>query len=574
MVRMGYFTAQKRQKRRVSRRYHVLNRVAVLEDRVLLTPSGVTPNGAPAITGTAGVALNNVLVATMVTDGTVNGSQFLSLIQWGDGQQSTKGPLTAVGNNTFEALGTHTYAQAGSYNILVQFGVPGTHNPTTAVKTTATISAATLTPTVTVTSTAPTSTYGQSLNFTVNVTGSGPTPTGNVQFVVDGTSFGSQVALVNGAATSSSTSTLTAGNHTIQVNYAGDGNYSSNSGSFTQVVNKAHLTVTAQNAARLYGQTNPAFSAVITGFVNGDTSSVVSGTPNLASTATAASPVGTYPITVDVSPLSATNYDFAGASGTLTVNKAHLTVTAQNASRLYGQTNPTFSAVITGFVNGDTSSVVSGTANLATTATAASPVGSYPITVNVSPLSATNYDFTGASGTLTVNKAHLTVTAQNAARLYGQANPTFSAVITGFVNGDTASVVSGTAGLATTATAASPVGSYPITVDVSPLSATNYDFTGASGTLTVNKAHLTVTAQNAARLYGQTNPTFSAVITGFVNGDTSSVVSGTAGLATTATAASPVGSYPITVDVSPLSASNCRLLSHHRRREPAVGDQL
>ena len=49
--------------------------------------------------------------------------------------------------------------------------------------------------TVAVGSTLPNSTYGQSVSFTVTVSGGGPTPQGTVQFVVDGTDLGSPVAL-------------------------------------------------------------------------------------------------------------------------------------------------------------------------------------------------------------------------------------------------------------------------------------------------------------------------------------------------------------------------------------------
>jgi hypothetical protein len=100
-------------------------------------------------------------------------------------------------------------------------------------------------------------------------------------------------------------------------------------------------------------------------------------------------------------------------------------------------------------------------------------------------LAAANYTFTFVNGRLTVTKAPLTVTANNAARPYGAANPAFSYTITGFVNGDSVGVVSGSASPTTTATASSPVGTYPITFPSENFSATNYSFTYLSGTLVV-----------------------------------------------------------------------------------------
>src|SRR5205085_700669 len=83
-----------------------------------------------------------------------------------------------------------------------------------------------------------------------------------------------------------------------------------------------------------------------------------------------------------------------------------VTFTATVTSRTYGDANPAFPYTITGFVNGEAlgSSGVSGSAALSTTATAASPVSTYPITAAVGTLAASNYDFTTfLSGTLTVN---------------------------------------------------------------------------------------------------------------------------------------------------------------------------
>src|SRR5262249_37569811 len=151
---------------------------------------------------------------------------------------------------------------------------------------------------------------------------------------------------------------VNAGTASATANFAGDANHNAGTGNGSFVIEKATLTVTAQNASRAYGATNPAFSALLTGFVSGDTQSVVSGTPTLSTTATQTSTVGTSPITATAGTLSAANYTFSFVPGTLTVNTATLTVTAQNAARAYGATNPTFSVLITGFVNGDTQSVV------------------------------------------------------------------------------------------------------------------------------------------------------------------------------------------------------------------------
>src|SRR5262249_11589772 len=183
-------------------------------------------------------------------------------------------------------------------------------------------------------------------------------------------------------------------------------------------------------------------------------------------------------INVGAGTLTAANYDFTNlVGGNLTITPAHLTVAANAMSSVYGAPVPALGATITGFVGGDGASVISGSPALTTTATETSPVGGYPITVGVGTLTAANYDFpTLVGNTLTVSRARLTVTANAATTTYGGAIPPLSATLSGFVGGDTASVVTGAAGLSTPATAASGVGVYPITVGVGTLTAANYDF--------------------------------------------------------------------------------------------------
>ena len=77
----------------------------------------------------------------------------------------------------------------------------------------------------------------------------------------------------------------------------------------------------------------------------------------------------------------------------MTTRAAKLTVTANDQSRLFGQANPPLTYAISGFVGGETSAVVSGTAACSTTATPSSPAGDYPITCTAGSLSAPGYVF-------------------------------------------------------------------------------------------------------------------------------------------------------------------------------------
>jgi hypothetical protein len=89
------------------------------------------------------------------------------------------------------------------------------------------------------------------------------------------------------------------------------------------------------------------------------------------------------------------------------------------------------------------------------------PAGSYSLSATFTPTDTTDYTTTTENQTLTVNPAPLIVTPSDATRVYGTANPVFTATVTGLVNGDPPSLVKGTPALTTTATTTSKVASYP-----------------------------------------------------------------------------------------------------------------
>ncbi len=130
-----------------------------------------------------------------------------------------------------------------------------------------------------------------------------------------------------------------AGKHVFNKTYS---NYAP--GSVTQTGNlflyslAPTITVTADNQSRLYGQGNPSLTYTLSGFVDGDTGSVISGAPTISTAATATTNVGTAAITAALNNLAdSIGYQFAApVNGTLTINKAHLTVTADNKSMTYG----------------------------------------------------------------------------------------------------------------------------------------------------------------------------------------------------------------------------------------------
>ncbi len=166
------------------------------------------------------------------------------------------------------------------------------------------------------------------------------------------------------------------------------------------------ITVTVDAASRVYGDADPAFTAQQTGgmgFVNGET--VASLGLSLSSTATATSPVGKYDVT---GTASNTNYNVTVlGEKKLTITPKAITVTVNEATRVYGSENPAFTATApSGALVGE-DTVASLNLTLTTDATATSPVGTYDVTGTANN---GNYDVTvDGMNKLTVTKKELTV---------------------------------------------------------------------------------------------------------------------------------------------------------------------
>ena len=322
----------------------------------------------------------------------------------------------------------------------------------------------------------------------------------------------------------------------ITANFAGDVLFTTSSGSGTLTIGNAVLTVVS-NFSMVYDDPVPSpLPYTITGFVNGDTSAVVTGTAVCTTTIVApttlgvpGSPVGNYPTTCTIAGVSAPNYTIVTVPGVATVVPAPISVTVDNTTRLYGDPNPVFTSTVTGAKNGETV-----TPSYVTSAQVTSPVGNYVVVPTITG----NYTITSAvNGIMTITPAPLSVVANNASRVFSAPNPPFTGTIVGLKNADAITPV-----YSTTATAASPVGAYPITVQLLDpnFKLSNYTVSITNGTLTISQATLVVTAANASRIYGAANPVFTGTITGLNPGDNI-----TATYASAATATSPVGLYPI-----------------------------
>ncbi len=265
------------------------------------------------------------------------------------------------------------------------------------------------------------SVYGQAVNFTANVTSSGGTPTGTVQFNVDGIAFGSPVTLTSGSATSTSTSTLAVGTHSVTATYSGATGYAGSGGSLSggEVVNSATAALTVASSLNpsafnqsvtftatingqyglVKGRNGRAKPEAVTGTVSWSsntgcgTTAVTSGNPGTATCTTSSLAVGTDTITATYSGDSNHSGSTATLSGGQVVDQAPATtaVTSSLNPATYGQ-SVSFTANVTSSagtptgtvqfnVDGnvfDTETLSSGSATSTSTSTLA--VGTHTVT--------------------------------------------------------------------------------------------------------------------------------------------------------------------------------------------------
>lgn len=229
---------------------------------------------------------------------------------------------------------------------------------------------------------------------------------------------------------------------------------------YEYTITPAPLSLTVNNATREYGNPNPEFSSVITGFVEGENADNQNMTVDYTCAADRQSNAGNYRILASV---NAPNYEVTYHYGTLVVTKAPLTLKVKNTSRLYGDENPQFELIYTGLRNNETSPTWTQAIKVATTATKKSHCGVYPITISGGV--SQNYTVSEyTNGELTVSKRPLTVRALDYERSYGEANPTFKIAYDGFVNSDNESCISPKPALSCEATKESNAGTYQILV--------------------------------------------------------------------------------------------------------------
>ncbi|MEL6560847.1 MAG: MBG domain-containing protein [Bacteroidota bacterium] len=303
--------------------------------------------------------------------------------------------------------------------------------------------------------------------------------TATSELLVTLTSSDEDVISVNG-------STLTivgAGSATITASQGGNSIYApAPDESLNVTVRKATLSVTADAQSKRVGTINPDLTVSYTGFIGNDDVSVLDELPEITTTATTESTVGSYPITLSGGVDN--NYTF-------NLSNARLTVIAKEEQRItfdeiadasYGDSS--FSLVASSdselpvIFSVDQGGIIEIDGNNVTILNAG--------TVEITATQEGNVDFNEApavSRSLTVSKAELSVTALDQVKRINTENPELEFSYEGFINGDDVSDIDNQPSINTLADVNSEAGEY--STDLSGGSDDNYEFNFVSGILTI-----------------------------------------------------------------------------------------
>jgi hypothetical protein len=459
----------------------------------------VAANQAPTISITA--PSNNAVVAApatiTITTNATDSDGTVSKVEFFNGTSSlgvvSTSPFNFTWNNV--AAGTYTLTAVATDN----GGLSTTSSAITVI-----VDAP---PTVSITSPANNATFTAPASVTINATASDADGTvGKVDFYNGATLLNSD----NSSPYSFNWTSVAAGTYTLTAKATDDKGISTTSAPITIVVNN-NPTISFNNITKTYG--DPSFVVSATSNSPGSiTYTITAGTQYASITSGGQVTIkGAGTVTIQASQAAATGYNAGTATATLTINKATLTATADNQSRVYNTTNPTLTISYLGFAYGETASVLTTSPTASTTATQTSNVGTYPITLTGG--TAVNYTITFVNGTLTITQATPTVTYTGATSgtqgtsIALSANSNSNGAISYSVNNGTCSASVSGSNLNLTSAGT-------VTVTVTVAATTNYATASTTVTIIINNPqnqNPTISFTNITKTYG--DPSFAVSAT-------------------------------------------------------------
>ena len=297
------------------------------------------------------------------------------------------------------------------------------------------------------------------------------------------------------------------------------------------------IVIIADNKSMTYGDNRPQ----LTWSHFKVKSDPINGSPAFSCTATRQSPAGTYDIVITSGNLQTsdiTNFK----NGTLTINKAPLTITAKSYTINQGDPLPSFECTYSGFKNSETNNVLTTQPSFRCSATSTSAPGTYDIIVSGGY--AQNYSMTYVKGTLTILKSIKDLDNSDIT-----IDPIGSVTYNGLTQTPAVIVKDGsttlTSGTDYTVSYSNNTNAGTATVTVTGKG--NYSGT-KTASFTINKAALTIAAKSYTINQGDPLPTFECTYSGFKNSETNSVLTTQPIMSCSATLASVPGTYDISVN--------------------------
>ena len=230
-----------------------------------------------------------------------------------------------------------------------------------------------------------------------------------------------------------------AGNYTVTFTVDATEDYTALNKEIEFSIEKAVLTVTAQDKTVTYGDKAPTYTVNITGWKNSENESSLGGELSFDCDYEQFDNTGAYEITPQ--GYKSSNYSFNYVDGTLTVNAKAATVTINAKTSVYGDEIVALTGTNDGFVNEDADVY-----ELSTIATETASVGKYDI---VGTAHDDNYIITFLNGTnaYEITAKELTVDVVVANKKYDGLNTATiaSAKLVGIANEDNVGLVNGTA---------------------------------------------------------------------------------------------------------------------------------
>ena len=487
-----------------------------------------------------------VITPSSLPTAAVFGGSFTAVVT----QTTGNGTLSVLSNTTtictVGANGlTVTFTGAGTCSLSAHSSATANYNAATGAAQTFVIAQATPTTPV-ITPTPPAAQYGTTYTPVVSTSGDG---------VKSVTSSTTSVCVVNAGVVSY----LSLGTCTLTAHVAAGTNYGAADGTaqsfYVSQGTPSPPTVSDVPAHPTYGSS---FLLVVSTTGDGATS-VVSTTPSVCvinNVTNVVTFVGVGTCTLKASVAAGQFYNALDPAQNFTVYPAVLTVTASSATMSFGSTPPTITPIISGYLNGDPTTVVTVLPTCSTVATSASHPGNYASSCTGGSTSA-DYTFVSdgsnyVAGIVTVQPAAPTMPTITNLPSHAVYGGTFTGPVVSTNSPGATSITSATPNVCSVVTVGSAV-------TVSFLSAStncklianvaaSTDYAAASNYgqyFWIFPATLTITPNSASMVFGGTPPTITPSYSGFVGSDTSG--SGALSIAPTcstwATSLSNPGSY-------------------------------